>query len=962
MLPSARLSPSEIYSFMLECLGQRKRVLLSPRSAAVMDAGKAFPASRESIQRKRFTDNISDRPCKSRKVKCDEAHPSCLNCQRQGETCDYSIRLNWDGRGKKKAEGEGAGGQIIFSSNMITSVLGKPSNEPIVSPAMADTPDGASPSSNNIMDSPDGSLGYVNSQRPSTSGSGAPEPYARYSPSPTSIRYRQPFQQYSNHPSPTSSMIDPILMDHSPLAENLSSGPYDRVYPPPNDLTYSQSYERHHQMATNRNGLVQQAAIARFRADPIRRSGPPSPSEANAESPGTSIFNDQDTPTSIPLVYTNDYGDADERSIRHDTAALSRPSKRMRYDYPSQESSDSGMPPMPPPHPSNSPYPYSMNTLAPISAISQLGSGVPLTPTASSTYSDDGFKSYITKLSPFAATDNRDDPRRLSVESLLSGPPGIPYQPSRTSFSGLTPEAPTYRSHQSTSSGGEKLEEMTTWGLDRGFKDLDEGKNDDTNAISGGSPTVKRENLDSETDEDGDYVPTEFGFGIQAKDTAFEKGNYYQKYDSRLFHRLCNLLTSGIQTYNYQIAEVFRTSSSVFNGKSNELALFPSFHITYCQVQSPKHPKSIVFFADIFRILVPHHCSANPFQNILPKMALQDANLMNLLLAYSASHRARLLQQPEPAIRIARWVKDIFPNLRHDLNDPSRIVSNSNLATAIMLASLEIISPKAFGVAIPWQKHLGTARQIIAARGGAKSIHRDRSRASDFLLRWFAYLDILGSLIGGPNDLPSAGGNGEGVDYDLDDGDEENDYQIDCLLGFTSRCVTILAKIAHLAKISDSERIDCNQNIRADWKPDEKTEARAEKLISDLENARTNTRIQPCPHLHSAGEAAYQWDFQEMQATNEAYHYAGLVHVHRRILGKPSSHPDVQTSVREISGALYKVRKGSTAESCLLFPMFTAGCDSLDEKQRNAIMERFRGVEEFGMSHVCMAKILMNKC
>jgi hypothetical protein len=78
-------------------------------------------------------------------------------------------------------------------------------------------------------------------------------------------------------------------------------------------------------------------------------------------------------------------------------------------------------------------------------------------------------------------------------------------------------------------------------------------------------------------------------------------------------------------------------------------------------------------------------------------MALQDPNLMKLLLAYSAAHRARLLQQPEPATRIALWVKDIFPNLRHALNDPSKIVSNENLCCAIMLASLEIISPKAFG-------------------------------------------------------------------------------------------------------------------------------------------------------------------------------------------------------------------------------------------------------------------------
>lgn len=68
-------------------------------------------------------------------------------------------------------------------------------------------------------------------------------------------------------------------------------------------------------------------------------------------------------------------------------------------------------------------------------------------------------------------------------------------------------------------------------------------------------------------------------------------------------------------------------------------------------------------------------------------MAVRDDNLLNLLLAYSASHRARLLRQPEPATRIAIWVQGIFSNLRDALDDPSEIISNVNLATAIMLAS-----------------------------------------------------------------------------------------------------------------------------------------------------------------------------------------------------------------------------------------------------------------------------------
>lgn len=44
-------------------------------------------------------------PCKSRKIKCDEARPQCQNCLKQSVQCDYSVRLNWGGRSKKSQNG-----------------------------------------------------------------------------------------------------------------------------------------------------------------------------------------------------------------------------------------------------------------------------------------------------------------------------------------------------------------------------------------------------------------------------------------------------------------------------------------------------------------------------------------------------------------------------------------------------------------------------------------------------------------------------------------------------------------------------------------------------------------------------------------------------------------------------------------------------------------------------------------
>lgn len=192
------------------------------------------------------------------------------------------------------------------------------------------------------------------------------------------------------------------------------------------------------------------------------------------------------------------------------------------------------------------------------------------------------------------------------------------------------------------------------------------------------------------------------------------------------------------------------------------------------------------------------------------------------------------------------------------------------------------------------------------------------------------------------------------------DTEDENDYQIDCILGFTSKCVRLLAQVAELSRICDSERIDANHNIIADWKPSEAMVNRAERLEKELTESRGHPS-RPCTHMQRCSEGEHEWDHVEMNATNAAFHWAGMVHLYRRILGRDSTHPDVQTAVNEIIVALCTVRKGGSAEACLLFPMFTAGCDTHDERKRAEILERILAMEMVGMTQIHKARALMER-
>ncbi|KAI1503246.1 fungal-specific transcription factor domain-containing protein [Biscogniauxia marginata] len=530
----------------------------------------------------------------------------------------------------------------------------------------------------------------------------------------------------------------------------------------------------------------------------------------------------------------------------------------------------------------------------------------PLTPTTPSTYSDDDQRQGTRVDQQVAASP---DVRRLSVNSLLAGPPSLRGFSDETNGHSRTMLPPLdTRVRPST--------EPTYYGVDRGFPDRDLGKNDDMNAITGSSPLLQREFLDTPLGQPSeDLFWNEFGFGVVTNDSNDEDGGYYSRPVSIYIPRNLEPLPSKLT--------------------ENPMNLLYFHH----------------FLNHTARVLVPYDDPhANPFRTILPQMAVNNDNLLALLLAYSASHRARVLNHPEPTLRIAFWVDDIFPGLRQALDDPDRNFSNANLATAIMLASLEIVSPKIFGYDIPWQKHLSLARELITVRpGGLHGMQTNfrEDQVCSFLWSWAAYLDVIGSLCGGPKGSSSAWI----FDYEVDDIMDGYD-EIDCIMGFTTRCVYLLAKIADLARRCDAERIGDGLSAGADWEPSEEVVEQALKL----EHAVTESMLQapvPCKHIHKKGDIE-KWDRKEMEATNAAFHWAGLVHLYRRIMGRPSEDDKVQTAVERIISCIGRIRAGGTAESCLLFPMFTAGCDAQDEGHRALILTRFVSAQNHGMTQVSL--------
>lgn len=296
-----------------------------------------------------------------------------------------------------------------------------------------------------------------------------------------------------------------------------------------------------------------------------------------------------------------------------------------------------------------------------------------------------------------------------------------------------------------------------------------------------------------------------------------------------------------------------------------------------------------------------------------------------------------------PATRIADWVQDVFPALRAALNDPNQSISNANIATGIMLASLDIVSPTAFGYQIPWQRHLGLARDLIADRPDGLRWTRswtEEDQVRAFLWSWLAYLDILGTLSGGRGECSTSWI----LEYQKDEYEEEWD-EIDCIMGMTTQAVYVLAKTAELAKECDALRAADGKAAlpaSASWKPPKDIIRRAWALEHEATTSMARPP-QPCKHLHASGNVK-RWEQREIAALNEAFHWSGLVHLHRRVLGKPRHHADVQAAVLRIHACLALVPLGSNAEASVLFPLFTAACETLEEETRAVVRERLESI------------------
>jgi len=367
------------------------------------------------------------------------------------------------------------------------------------------------------------------------------------------------------------------------------------------------------------------------------------------------------------------------------------------------------------------------------------------------------------------------------------------------------------------------------------------------------------------------------------------------------------------------------------------------------------------------KILVTHDCLNNPFRTVLPQMAVRDNNLLGLMLAYSACHRARLLSHPEPVTRIATWVSNVFPTFRKALAEGRRL-TDGTVATSIVLSSLTLSFPNAFDTTMFWQHHLDVARRMVQSRCDAGMM------IPFFLRRWytafskknrqkliisrFTYLDVFGSLSSISYDWKTS--KNWTIEFLIGD----QDPQSDCMIG-TTQSLAFLARAAEIVRRSDVE-------YAMSGRTSDDTMAAAEKLRFEMEMAHDVSHVS-CPHLPPPSASSVD----ETKAVNEALRQGmpcsvfillesililrigGLIYLLRRVFRFSSPSLPVQFHVKQTIAALDRINE---IMPDLIFPIFVAGCEATKPEQRQLMQNKLQGIGDAGMAQTELVLSKLKRC
>lgn len=287
----------------------------------------------------------------------------------------------------------------------------------------------------------------------------------------------------------------------------------------------------------------------------------------------------------------------------------------------------------------------------------------------------------------------------------------------------------------------------------------------------------------------------------------------------------------------------------------------------------------------------------NPFQKYLTPIALEEGGaLRHIVMSVAANHLTMADPSPKMALAAQSHRVSAIACLREALNNAALRSSDSALATVLVLE----ISKQFDNAPRHDINHLIGARELILERGGPESL---TSPCSRFLLTQLLYRDFLSAVSRGDRPLTDH-------QWLIKQGDLLNPC-----LGYDATILRAMARISEL-KAWKERRPSANDDLGLDLSV---AEMEIEGELMSLS-------------VSASG--------QDQAHTVEAHRSAALIYLYRVVYNIGAPHPLTLFHVRRCLDAIASVGSSSPLVSAHVWPLFTAGCEATEQRDRDFVRQR----------------------
>ena len=309
--------------------------------------------------------------------------------------------------------------------------------------------------------------------------------------------------------------------------------------------------------------------------------------------------------------------------------------------------------------------------------------------------------------------------------------------------------------------------------------------------------------------------------------------------------------------------------------------------------------------------LAPRNGGPNSFQLHLASMTCSRGALQSTVLSMAATHLSLATGDTSLRFEAYKHQRDAIHMLQLLIQDPYQADEDPTLATVMMMQ----VSARLFGdeEEAHAANHLTGAKAMIARR--RSRLGNGPSSSEQFLTSLFAYHDILSSVSRGspPLDIHNA-------DFDAIEGAPS--------MKGVAMVLQIVARISAFHERAKAERFLYNRsNLEGD---NFMIGARIQQELLDLtfDIPMTNSEL------------------RNINLTAEAYRQAAFIYLYRVWIDVGAPNPTTVKHVEECLACIKQVPPDSPLASSHTWPLFTAGCETFDEMQRQFVRGRFLSMYE----------------